>query len=110
MTQLKKTFPTAPLHGDAWLEDQTPDRQLCIHDASQPNYLCHYPCPYANLDFAWDLLPSLTPAATELEYDIMDLMETDLEDTMSTTSAKDIPDLKDTSDHPDHSHLEAWLV
>ena len=76
----KENFPTAPLNDDSWLEDQTPDGQLCTHDASQPNHLCHYPCPCANLDFTWKLPPSLTLAADELEYDIMDLMDTDLED------------------------------
>ena len=40
MTQPKKIFHTAPLDDDIWLEDQTPDRQLCIHDESQPNHLC----------------------------------------------------------------------
>ena len=62
----KENFPTAALDDDVWLEDETPDRQLCIHDASQPNHLCHYSCPYANLDLTWNLPPSLTPAAAEL--------------------------------------------
>ena len=108
----KENFSTAPLDDDVWLEDQTPDKQLCIHDASQPNHLCHYPCPYANLDFAWNLPPSLTLAAAEPEpeYNIMDLMNTDVEDIMSTTSAKDIPDLEVISDHPDHSQLKAWFA
>ena len=106
----KENFPTAPLDDDVWLEHQTPDRQLCIHDISQLNHLCHYQCPYANLDFAWNLTPSLTPTAAELEYDIMDLMDTDLEDIMSTTSAKDIPDLEDISDCPDHNQFIAWFA
>ena len=105
----KENFLTAPLDDDIWLADQTPERQLCIHDTSQPNHLCHYPCPYANLNFAQNLLPSLTLAAAELEYDIMDLMDTDLEDIMSTTSAKDIPDLEDISDCPDSQH-KAWFA
>ena len=88
----EENFPTAPLDDDVWLEDQSPDRQLCIHDAAQLIHPCHYPCPYANLDFAQNLPPSLTPAAAELEYHIMDFMDTDLEDIISTTSAKDIPD------------------
>ena len=106
----KENFPTAPLDDDIWLEDQTTDRQLCIHDASQLNHLCHYPCPYSKLDIAWNLSPSLTPDASELEYDVMDLMDTDLEDIMSTTSVKDIPYLEDISDCPDHSHLKAWFA
>ena len=106
----EENFPTAPLDDDIWLEDKTPDTQLCIHDASQPNHQGHYSCPCANLDFAQNLPPLLTPAAAELEYDIMDLIDTDLKEIMSTTSADDIPDLKNTSTHPDHSHLEAWFA
>ena len=105
----KENFPIAPLDDDVWLEDQTPDRQLCIYDASQPNHLCHYPCPYANLNFAQNLPPSLTLEAAEFKYDKMDLMDTDLKDIMSTTSAKDIPDLEDISVHPDHNQLKAWF-
>ena len=110
MTQPKKIFPTTPLDDDIWLEDQSPDRQLCIHDASQLNHLCHYPCPYANLNFTQNLPPSLTLAAAEFEYDIMDLMDTDLEDIMSTTSTEDIPYIEDISDCPDHSQLKAWFA
>ena len=44
-----------------------------------------------------NLPPSLTLAAAEFEYDIMDLMDTDLKDIMSTTSAEDILDLEDIS-------------
>ena len=95
---IKEYFPTAPLDDDVWSEDQTPDRQLCVHDASQLNHLCHYPWPYANLNFAQNLPPSLTLAAAEFEYDIMDLFVTDLEDILSTTSAEDIWDLEDISD------------
>ena len=78
----KENFPTAPLDDDIWSKEQTPDRQLCIHDASQLNHLCHYPFPYANPNFAWNIPPSLTPEAAEFEYDIMDLMDTDLKDIM----------------------------
>ena len=106
----EENFPIVPLDDDAWVEDQNPDRQLCIHDASQPNHLCPYPCPYANLDFAWNLPPSLIPAVAELEYDIMDLRNRDHEDIMSTISAEDIPDLEDISNHSDHSQLKAWFA
>ena len=107
---IKENFPTAPLDDDVLLEDQNPDRQWCIHDASQPNSPCHYPGPYVNLDFAQNLPSSLTPAAADLEYDIMDLMDTDPEDIMSTTSEEDILDLEDVSDYPDHSQLKAWFA
>ena len=106
----KENFPTAPPDDGVWLEDQKPDWQLCIHDASQPNHLFHYTCSYANLDFACNLTPSLTPAVAKLEYGIMDLMDTDLEDIMSTTSAKDIPELEDISEHPDHSQAKPWFA
>ena len=43
-------YPTAPPDDDIWLEDQTPDRHLCIQDTSQLNHLCHYPCPFTNLN------------------------------------------------------------
>ena len=36
----KENFPTAPLDDDVWLEDPIPDRHLCIHEPSQPNYQC----------------------------------------------------------------------
>ena len=90
----KENFPTAPLDDDIWSEGQTPDRQFCIHDTSQLNHMCHYPCPNANLNFARNLPPSLKLEAAELGYDIMDLMDADLEDIMSTTSVEDIPDLR----------------
>ena len=106
----EKHFPTAPLDDDIWLENQTADRQLGIHEASQPNYLCHYPWPYANLNFAWNLPPSLTLEAAEFEYDTMDLMDADLKDIISTASAEDILDLEDISDCPDHSQLKAWFA
>ena len=70
----------------------------------------HYPCPDANLNFAWNLPPLLTPAVADFEYDIMDLLDTDLKDIMSTTSAEDILDLEDISDYPDHSQLKAWFA
>ena len=31
----EENFPTAPLDDDIWLEDQVPDRPLCIHEQSQ---------------------------------------------------------------------------
>ena len=106
----KENFPTAPLDDDIWLKDQTPDRHLCIHDTSQPNHLCHYPCPYANLNFTRNLLPSLTLEAAEFGYNIMDLMDADLEDIMSTTSAENNMDLEDISAYPDSSQLKAWFA
>ena len=36
-------FPTAPLDDDIWLEDPVLDRHLCIHEQSQPNFLCSHP-------------------------------------------------------------------
>ena len=51
----KENFLTGPLDDDIQLEDQTSDRQLCIHDAPQLNLLSHYLYPCANLDFATEL-------------------------------------------------------
>ena len=106
----KENFPTALLDDDIWSEDHIPDRHLCIHDTSQLNHLCNYPCPYADLSFARNLTPSLTPEAAEFWHDIMDLMDADLEDIMSTTSAEDILDLEDISDYLDSGQLEAWFA
>ena len=106
----EENFPTAPLDDDNWSEDQIPDRHWCIHDTSQPNHLCHYSCPYANLNFAMDLPPSPTMEATEFGYGIMDLSDADLKDIITTTSDEDIPDLKNISDHWDIGQLEAWFA
>ena len=105
----EENFPTAPLDDDVWLGDQIPERHLCIYDTSQPTHLCHYPCPYANLNFEMDLSPSPTLEAIEFGYGIMDLSDRDLEDVMTTSSDKAIPDLEDISDHLDGSQLEVWF-
>ena len=42
-----ENFPTAPLDDDILLEDQIPNRPLCNHEPSKPNYQCSYPCPYS---------------------------------------------------------------
>ena len=82
-------FPTAPLNDDIWLEEPVPVRHLCIHEQSQANFLCSYPCPYS-LD-----LPPLTPEDTSASYyEMMDLNDiSDFQDVMTTTSDEDIPDL-----------------
>ena len=91
MLQWKKIFPATPLDDAIWLEDQVPDRHLCIHEQSQPNYQCSYPCPYI-LD-----LPHSSPEnATAPYYEMMDLSDiSDVQDVMTTTSDEDIPDLED---------------
>ena len=108
----KENFPTAPLDDDVWSEDQTQDRHLCILDTSQSTHLCHYPCPYVNLNFEMDLPPSPTLGAAEFRYGIMDLsnFSADFEAIMSTTSNDDIPDLEDISDSPDSSQPKAWFA
>ena len=78
----EENFPTAPLDDEFWAEDQIPDRHLCIHDTSQVTHLCHYPCPYANLNFEMDLPPLPTPEAAEFGYGIVDLSDADLKDIM----------------------------
>ena len=90
-TAEEEDFPTAPLDDDIWLEDQVPDRHLCIHEQSQPHYQCSYPCPYS-LD-----LPHSTPEDTPAShYEMMDLSDiSDCQDVMTTISDEDIPDLED---------------
>ena len=58
----EEDFPTAPLDDDIWFEDLVPDRHLCIHEQSQPHFLCSYPYPYS-----LDLLP-YTPKDTPASY------------------------------------------
>ena len=93
-------FPTAALDDDIWMEDQVPDRHLCIHDTSQLDQLCHYPCPYTNLKFEMDIPPAPTLEAADFGYDMMDLndVSADLKDIMTTTSDEDIPVLEDICD------------
>ena len=88
---VKENFPTVPLDDDIWLEDPIPDRHLCIHEQSQLNYQCTYPCPY-RLD-----PPQSSPKdATAPYYELMDLSDiSDIQDVMTTTSNEDIPDLED---------------
>ena len=90
----EEDFPTAPLDDAIWLEDPVVDRHLCIHEQSQPNHQCSYPCPY-RLD-----LPHSSPEdATAPYYEMMDLSDiSDIQDVMTTTSDEDISDLEDTLD------------
>ena len=77
-------FPTAPLDDDIWLEDSALNRCLCIHEQSQPHFLCSYPWPCRLED---------TPSPY---YEIMDLSDiSDFQDVMTTTSDKEIPDIDD---------------
>ena len=87
----EEDFPTAPLNDDIWLEEPVPVRHLCIHEQSQPNFLCSYPCP-----FSFDL-PILTHEDTPASYHNMtDLNDiSDFKDVMTTTSGEDIPNLDD---------------
>ena len=82
-TAEEEDFPTASLDDDdICLEDRVPDRCLCIHEQSQPHFLCYYPCPYRLED---------APAPY---YKMMDLSDiSDLQDVMTATSDEDIPDL-----------------
>ena len=83
-TEEEEDFPTAPLDDDIWLEDPVPGRCLCIHEQSQPHFLCSYHCTYKLED---------TQASY---YEIMDLSDIpDFQDMMTTTSDEDIPDLDD---------------
>ena len=87
----EEDFLTAPLNDDVWLEEPVPDRHLCIHDQSQPQNLCPYPCPY--------ILDQLHPAfrnAPTAHYEMMDLSDIfNFPDVMTTASDADIPELDD---------------
>ena len=81
-------FTTAPLNDDVWMEEQVPDRHLCIHEHSQHN-LCPYPCPYS-----FDQV-HLSPnyASTPQYMDLSDIF--DFPDMITTASNEDIPNLED---------------
>ena len=87
----EEDFPTAPLNDNVWLEEPVPARHLCIHEQSEPNFLCSYPCPYT-LD-----LPPLAPEDTPASYhEMMDLNDiSDFQDVMTITSDEVILDLDD---------------
>ena len=94
-TAEEEDFPTAPLDDNMWLEDLVPDRHLCIHEQSQPQYQCPYPCPYS-----FDLPHSSLEDAPAPYYEMMDLSEiSDLQDVMPTASDEDIHDLEDIFRH-----------
>ena len=90
-------FPTAPLNDDIWTKDPIPDRQLCIHETSQLNTQCFYPCPYTNLSFGINVPQSPPWDTAVFGYEIMDLRDIS-SDIMTTSSDDDIPDLEDISD------------
>ena len=90
-TAAGEDFPTASLDDNIWLEDSVPDRHLCIHEQSQPDHQCSYPCPYS-----LDLLNSSQEDTPSPYYEMMDLSDiSDLQDMMTTTSDEDILDLED---------------
>ena len=68
-------FPTALLN------DDIPDRHLCIHEHSQHD-LCPYPCPYS-----LDQL-HLTPDYTPQYMDLSDIFN--FQDVITTTSDEDV--------------------
>ena len=87
----EEDFPTVPLDDDIWLEDPDPDRHICIHEQSQPDLQCSYPCLYS-----WDLPHSSPEDASASCYEMMDLSEiSNIQEVMTTTSDEDIPDLDD---------------
>ena len=82
-------FPTTSLDDNIWLKDPVPQRHLCIHDPSQPNCQCSYPCPYS-LDFPFSTLDDIP------YHEMMDLGDiSEFQDIMMTTSDEDILDLED---------------
>ena len=105
-TAEEEDFPTAPLDDDIWLKDPVPDRQLCIHEQSQPHFKCSYPCSYR-----LDLLHSSPEDAPAPYYKMMDVSDIlDLQDMMTTTSDEDIPDLEDISDFEYGLHKHSYSL
>ena len=87
----EEDFPTDPWDDEILHENPVPDRHSCIHEQSQPHFLCSYPCPYSQ-----DLLPSTpedTPASCCEMIDLSNI--SDLPDVITTTSDEDIPALED---------------
>ena len=87
----EEDFQTVTLDDDHWTTDPIPDRQLCIHEHSQPHSPCSYPCPYSldsvsfNLDYA--------PASYHETLDLSDISE--FQDVMTTSSHENVPALDD---------------
>ena len=87
----EEDFPTAPLDDDVWMEEPVPDRHFCIHEQSQPQDLCSYPCPYS-LD---QLHPTPENAPTP-HYKVMDHSDIfAFPDVMTTAINVNSPDLDD---------------
>ena len=86
--EVEEHFPTAPLSDGIWIEEQVPDRHLCIHEHSQHD-LCPYPCSYS-LD-QLHLIPEYAP--TPQYMNLSDIF--DFPDVMTTASDEDIPSLED---------------
>ena len=87
----EEDFSTDQLDDNIWLEDPVPNRHLCIHEKSQPHFLCSYLCPYS-----LDLPLSTLEDAPAPYYEMMGLSDiSNLQDVMTTTSDEDIPDLED---------------
>ena len=79
----EEDFQTVALDDDHWTADPIPDRLLCIHEHSQPHFLCPYPCSYTDS----------TPASYQDTLDLSDI--SDFEDVMITSSDEDGPALDD---------------
>ena len=80
----EEDFQTVALDDDHWITDPVADRCLCIHDQSQQQFLCSYPCPYSS------------GSAPVSYHDMLDLSDiSDFEDVITTSSDKDIPALDD---------------
>ena len=82
-------FPTISLHDNIWLEGPVSDRHLHIHDLSQLNCECSYPCPYS-LDLPFSTLEDMP------YHKMMDLTDiSEFQDIIMTISDENIPDLED---------------
>ena len=79
-------FPTVSLDDGFWMEEQVPERHLCIHGNSQHD-LCPYPCPYS-------LNQSHLPQEDTLQYiDPNDIFE--FPNVIVSASNDDVPSLED---------------
>ena len=79
----EEDFQTVLLEDEHWDMEEIPDRHLCIHGHSLPNWLWSYPCPYSDYQ-------------ASLYYDTLDLSNiSKFEQLMTTSSNEDIPALDD---------------
>ena len=74
----EEDFQMVPLYDEHWTSEDSPKRNLCIHEHGLPHGLCQYPCPNGNYN---------TPSYMD-SLDLSDI--SDYEDYMVTSSDEEI--------------------